>query len=235
MIGVGRINQVYRLDELHGSDLCLSGTAEMALAGYVMNRQFHASELPLRLAAVSRCFRAETSRLSEERGIYRVHQFTKVEMFAVTDKVSSDSLLEEFREIQEEIFAGLGLHLQTLDMPPHELGAPAYRKYDLEAWLPGRNMFGEVSSGSNCTDYQSRRLAIKYWPRGASVPEHAHTVNGTACAIPRMLIALVETHQERDGTVVIPELLRPFMLGRERLVREERIPHMKLMKPKHFS
>ncbi|KAJ8898541.1 hypothetical protein PR048_003901 [Dryococelus australis] len=156
-------------------------------------------------------------------------------MFAVTDQDSAGSLLEEFRNIQEENFASLGLHLRTLDMPPHELGASTYRKYDVEAWLPGRKMFGEVSSCSNCTDYQSRRLAIKYLPCDAFAPVHAHTVNGTACAIPRMLIALVETHQEPDGNVVIPDVLRPYMQGKERLVKEARIPQMKFMKPKHWN
>ena len=91
-----------------------------------------------------------------------IHQFTKVEMFAISKPDESDAILEEFRTIEETNFTSIGLHLQTLDMPPHELGAPAYRKYDIEAWLPGRNIFGEISSCSNCTDFQSRRLNIKY-------------------------------------------------------------------------
>lgn len=224
---------VYTLDEhLYKGEYCLSGTAEMALAGYLMNQVFHVTNLPLRLAAVSRCYRAETSGTLEERGIYRVHQFTKVEMFAVTDCDSSAMLLEEFRELQEETFAMLGLHLQTLDMPPHELGAPAFRKYDIEAWMPGRQIFGEVSSCSDCTDYQSRRLNIKYQQRGSDSLLHAHTLNGTACAIPRMLIALLETHQQADGTVTIPEALQPYMKGKV-TIGCQNIPKMKFVKSKH--
>lgn len=229
----GERNQVFTLDEhLYKGDYCLSGTAEMALAGYLMNQVFRVTDLPLRLAAVSRCYRAETSGTLEERGIYRVHQFTKVEMFAVTDCDSSAALLEEFRELQEQTFATLGLHFQTLDMPPHELGAPAFRKYDIEAWMPGRQIFGEVSSCSDCTDYQSRRLNIKYLQRGANSPLHAHTLNGTACAIPRMLIALLETHQQADGTVAIPEALQPYMKGKV-TIGCQNIPKMKFVKSKY--
>ena len=196
----------------------------------------------------------------------RVHHFTKVEMFAVTEHDGSAAMLEELRELQEQMFASLGLHLQTLDMPAHELGAPAYRKYDIEAWMPGRQMFGEVrplhpgvcilwldseynysripvsilscslkvSSCSNCTDYQSRRLNIKYRQRGTGSLLHAHTLNGTACAVPRMLIALLETHQNADGTVAIPELLQPYMKGKVILTHQD-IPEMKFVKSKYME
>nr|XP_023018860.1 serine--tRNA ligase, mitochondrial [Leptinotarsa decemlineata] len=154
----GERNQVYILDpKLHGPDLCLSGTSEMALAGYLSGEIIPVENLPKKLAAVSRCYRAETSSIAEERGIYRVHEFTKVEMFMVTTPESSDAALEEIRNLEEENFKELGLHFQVLDMPPYELGAQAYRKYDMEAWMPGRKMYGEISSCSNCTDYQSRR------------------------------------------------------------------------------
>ncbi|XP_069669421.1 serine--tRNA ligase, mitochondrial [Periplaneta americana] len=228
----GDRTQVYMLDDnLYKEDYCLSGTAEMALARYVMNKELCMTKLPLKLAAVSRCYRAETSRTSEERGIYRVHQFTKVEMFGVTENDGSSTLLEELRELQEETFASLGLHFQTLDMPPHELGAPAFRKYDIEAWMPGRQIFGEVSSCSDCTDYQSRRLNIKYCTRTGQLL-HAHTVNGTACAVPRMLIALLETHQQADGTVSIPKTLQPYMKGKSSIGIQKNIPEMKFVKSK---
>lgn len=136
---------------------------------------------------------------------YRVHQFTKVEMFAVSSSCQSDSLLNEFVRIQEDIFTSLGLALRTLDMPPHELGAQAARKFDVEGWLPGKKKWGELSSASNCTDYQSRRLGI------TSKDSYLHTINGTACAIPRLIIALLETYQEKDGSVVLPEVLEPFL------------------------
>ncbi|KAF0291951.1 Serine--tRNA ligase, mitochondrial [Amphibalanus amphitrite] len=208
----GDRTMVYSLDESHHGDVCLSGTAEMALGALVAGRRLPADRLPLRLAAVSRCFRPEVSNLESEAGIYRVHQFTKVEMFGVcaADTAVSGALLDEFVAIQEGIFTDLGLHFIVYDMPPHELGAPAYRKYDIEAWMPGRRMYGEVSSASDCTDYQSRRLAVR-----DCAGRRLHTVNGTACAAPRTLLALVETGQQRDGTVAVPPALRPLLGGRE--------------------
>uniref|UniRef100_A0A1B6M1D8 serine--tRNA ligase n=1 Tax=Graphocephala atropunctata TaxID=36148 RepID=A0A1B6M1D8_9HEMI len=218
-------SQVYSLSPKHyESDKCLSGTAEMALAAYLMNKELSEDELPLRLAAVSRCFRAETSRTADERGIYRVHQFTKVEMFGVSEPEKSSELLEEFREFEEEQFASLGLHLRVLDMPPHELGAQAFRKYDVEAWLPGRQIWAELSSCSDCTDYQSRRLAIRCGDR------HLHTVNGTACAVPRLVIALFETHQQSDGSVLIPPPLQPFM-GNATVISRDSTKHIPRLRP----
>ncbi|KAF5289822.1 hypothetical protein FQA39_LY14977 [Lamprigera yunnana] len=212
----GDRTQVYTLDsKLHGPDLCLSGTSEMSLASLYTNKVLARKDLPIKLAAVSRCYRAETSSIVEEKGIFRVHQFTKVEMFAISTQDESDYILEEFRQIEEQSFAALGLHFQVLDMPPHELGAPAYRKYDIEVWLPGRKIFGEISSCSNCTDYQSRRLNIKYKDNNHLV--HVHTINGTACAIPRMLIALIETYQTKHGFIEIPEVLQKYMYMEEDL------------------
>ncbi|RZF43037.1 hypothetical protein LSTR_LSTR001215 [Laodelphax striatellus] len=217
----GKRNQVYSLNsELYGSDLCLSGTSEMALAGFLMNQTLRPAELPLRLAAVSRCYRAETSRTSNERGIFRVHQFTKVEMFGVTEPDGSEDLLEEFRAIQEESFEELGLHFQVLDMPPCELGAQAYRKYDVEAWMPGRGLYGEVSSCSSCTDYQSRRLGIRI----SNSQQFAHTVNGTALAVPRTILALVENFQNKDITIDIPPVLQPFMGSANLITRNTLFP-----------
>lgn len=195
----GARNQVYKLNSAKNADqqqksLCLSGTAEMALAGHYAGRRLSKSAGPHRVMATSRCYRAETSGLQEERGIYRVHAFTKVEMFGVCDAAESDGLLEEFRSVQERLFERLGLPCRVLDMPPAELGAPAYRKYDIEAWLPGRQMYGEISSCSNCTDYQARRLDVR-WRSDGGGEDWVHTVNGTACAVPRMLIAIVENYQ----------------------------------------
>lgn len=224
----GERNQVYKLNFPHET-LCLSGTSEMALAGYFSGTITDESELPLRLAAVSRCFRAETSGLHDEKGIYRVHQFTKVEMFSVCRPDQSEAILEEFRDTEVALFDALGLHFQLLDMPACELGAPAYRKYDIEAWMPGRGMYGEISSCSDCTDYQARRLGIRYRADDAQL-RYAHTVNGTACAIPRMLIALLENFQNSDYTITIPAPLRPFMRGKERISRKKLLPELKLTK-----
>lgn len=197
----------------------------MALAGYFAGFKLKADKLPVKVTAVSRCFRAETSALQDEKGIYRVHQFTKVEMFSVCRPTESTAMLDEFREIETNLFKNLGLHFKLLDMPPHELGAPAYRKYDIEAWMPGRKMWGEISSCSNCTDYQARRLNITVDDTG----EFAHTINGTACAIPRMLIAIIENFQREDGSIIIPEPLRPFMRI-EKIVKRKILPELKLVK-----
>ncbi|CAH2234535.1 jg1675 [Pararge aegeria aegeria] len=223
--------QIYSLDPVHhGPDLYLSGTAEMSLAGLLKNSVHAMTNLPLKLAAVSRCYRAETSNVVEERGTYRVHQFTKVEMFAATTKEQSDEMLEYLRKTQENLFSPLGLHMKVLDMPPHELGAPAYRKYDIEAWMPGRNNYGEISSCSNCTDYQSRRLNIKY--SEGNLEKYVHTLNGTACAIPRMLIALLETHQDPRGKINIPNILQPFISGKQLIGKNSIVPKLKLLKIK---
>lgn len=220
----GERNQVYRLSP---SGLCLSGTSEMSLAGYFAGKTLDPRKLPVKCAAVSRCYRAETSSLQEEKGIYRVHQFTKVEMFSVCRSSQSESVLNDFRETEVELFKDIGVHFQLLDMPPFELGAPAYRKYDIEAWMPGRKMWGEISSCSNCTDYQARRLNILIDDPGET--EFAHTVNGTACAVPRMLIAIIESFQRDDGSVSIPKVLRKFM-GKEKIVKRKILPELKLVK-----
>lgn len=202
----------------------------MALAGYFAGSRMKESQMPVKVTAVSKCFRAETSGIQEERGIYRVHQFTKVEMFSVCRPSESTALLDEFREIEINLFKNLGLHIQLLDMPPSELGAPAYRKYDIEAWMAGRKMWGEISSCSNCTDYQSRRLNIKI----DETDEFAHTVNGTACAIPRMLIAIIETFQREDGSITIPAPLQKYM-KKEKIVKQKILPELKLVKAKYMT
>lgn len=160
-----------------------------------------------------------------------MHEFTKVEMFAVTHQANSDELLEDFRALQEKTFELLGLYFKVLDMPPHELGSPAYRKYDIEAWLPGRKVFGEISSCSNCTDYQSRRLNIKY-KTADGMTMFAHTLNGTACAIPRMLISIVETYQNNNGTIGVPEVLQKFMKCKQHIGKQKAIPDLRLIKVK---
>lgn len=209
------------------SHLFMSGTAEVSLGSMLRGRSIHlgpdSSPRPLKLAAVSRCFRPEVSHLHSEGGVYRVHQFTKVEMFGVCagELEHSEKLLEEFVSIQRDLFESLGLHFIVYEMPPHELGAPAYRKVDIEAWMPGRGLYGEVSSASNCTDYQARRLCIKRTANHRA-HDHVHTVNGTACATPRLLTALLETHQNKYGNVRLPEVLRPFLGGRTHLISPDR-------------
>ncbi|XP_053908824.1 serine--tRNA ligase, mitochondrial [Cuculus canorus] len=210
---------VYTIDPSRFEDLCLAGTAEVGIAGYFMDHAVRLQDLPIRVVSSSTCYRAETDTGREPWGLYRVHQFTKVEMFGVTAAESgseSEELLAEFVALQKEIFSELGLHYKVLDMPTQELGLPAYRKFDIEAWMPGRGKYGEISSASNCTDYQSRRLNIMYRD-GTGRLRHVHTVNGTACAVSRMLIALLECNQLADGRVRVPPPLQP-LLGRSELV-----------------
>ncbi|KAK7504955.1 hypothetical protein BaRGS_00003983 [Batillaria attramentaria] len=206
----GNRTQVYKLSpEKHGP-VCLAGTAEMSLGGFFANQTLDASDLPIKVAAVSRCYRAETSDIAEEKGIYRVHQFTKVEMFGVTSRDESGKLLQELLDIERHLFLSLGLHFRILDMPTEELGAPAHRKFDIETWMPGKGFWGEISSASDCTDFQSRRLNIQYCDSAGNL-QFAHTVNGTACAVPRMIMALMENNQQKDVSVPIPQALHPWM------------------------
>ncbi|XP_024132341.1 serine--tRNA ligase, mitochondrial [Oryzias melastigma] len=206
-------SQVYSLDPARFPDLSLAGTGEVGVAGFFMDHAVNWKDLPVRTACSSTCYRAETDTGRETWGLYRVHHFNKVEMFGVTaDETGQESaeLLQEFVSLQKEIFSGLELHFRVLDMPTQELGPPAYRKFDVEAWMPGRNSYGEISSASNCTDYQSRRLNILYEKEDGSL-HYAHTVNATACAIPRMIIAILETHQTKEGTVRVPRALQPYL------------------------
>eukprot|EP01133_Synstelium_polycarpum_P014801 gene14801-17500_t len=207
---------------LKGHDLCLTATAEIPLAGLYVNSTLDASTLPLKLVGYSHCFRAETGRGVFNKGIYRVHQFSKVEMFVVSTPEQSEAILQELLAIQVEMFTELGLPFRVLDMPTEDLGAPAYRKYDIEVWIPSRNGWGEISSASNCTDYQSRRLNIKYQDTlpsdaNATQAQFTHTLNATACAIPRIILAILENNQQPDGSVLIPKVLQPLMGGKDRI------------------
>lgn len=159
-----------------------------------------------------------------------MHEFTKVEMFAVSTQEQSEKVLEDFLNTEKTLFENLGLHFKILDMPPHELGAPAYRKYDIETWFPGRKHYGEISSCSNCTDFQARRLNIRY--KSGDHFKYVHTINGTACAVPRMLIALVESYQCDKGIITIPEILWKWMGGKTLIEKQKKIPELKLAKMK---
>ncbi|MDQ4127257.1 MAG: serine--tRNA ligase [Actinomycetota bacterium] len=217
LVGTGFIprgpeTQIYSVE---GSDLSMIATAEITLAGQHTDEILDEDRLPLRYAGLSHCFRTEAgSHGRASRGLYRVHQFTKVEMFAFTTPEGSEAVHDEMVEIEERIFQGLGLPYRVVDICTGDLGGAAYRKYDLEAWMPGRNDFGEVTSTSNTTDYQARRLKIRYRKEGR--PQLLHTLNGTALAMSRALIALLEIYQQHDGSVRLPEALVPYV-GKERI------------------
>ncbi|KAK0058546.1 serine--tRNA ligase mitochondrial [Biomphalaria pfeifferi] len=209
-------SQVYQLHEKCLQGACLAGTAEMSLAGYFMNETLAMNELPKRMMAVSRCYRAEAAERAIEKGLYRVHHFTKVEMFGLTaheDGKENEQLLQEILSIEKELFSDLGLYFRILDMPTQELGAPAHRKYDIETWMYGKKMWGEISSCSSCTDYQARRLNIKYMSPSTGQLKHVHTVNGTACAVPRMITSILEQNQEKGRKLPLPQVLWPYMDG----------------------
>jgi seryl-tRNA synthetase len=213
----GPETQIYSID---GQDLNLVATAEITLGGLYADHTFDADELPLRLCGVSHCFRTEAGAAGRaSRGLYRVHQFTKVEMFAFTLPEASEDMLNYFCDLECQIFDGLGIPYRVIDTATGDLGGPAYRKFDLEAWMPGRGEdgeYGEVTSTSNCTDYQARRLNIRYKDKGEKGTHFVHTLNGTAVAISRALIAILENCQQPDGSILVPEVLRPYV-GKDRI------------------
>jgi len=229
----GKRSQVYQLD--YGEEFgryCLAGTSEMPLAGLLKHNTFRKDELPLKLAACSRCYRAELPGGKSEGNLYRVHEFTKVEMFAVTtdDENISQEMHNEIVRLQTLIFGELGLHFRILDMPTEELGLSAHRKYDIETWMPAKGFYGEVSSASNCTDFQSRRLHIKYIDDNGE-ERFVHTLNGTAMAIPRMLTAIVESNWKPEtGQIQIPVPLRSFMGNREFISKSTLTPRTQWIK-----
>lgn len=204
--------QVYTIAD---SDLCLIATAEITLGGMHRDEIMDESQLPKKYVGLSHCFRTEAGAPGRDtRGLFRVHQFTKVEMFAFCLPDQSESIHRDLLRIEEAIFQGLGLPYQVIDTCTGDLGGPAYRKYDLEAWMPGRGdagEYGEVTSTSNCTDYQARRLNIRSKAAGHKGTRFVHTLNGTAVAVSRAIVAILENFQQADGSVMVPEVLRLWM------------------------
>ncbi|MCS5636591.1 MAG: serine--tRNA ligase [Myxococcota bacterium] len=211
----GEESQIYSIED---HDLCLVGTAEITLGGMLADTIVEEAELPLRLAGISHCFRTEAGAHGREsRGLYRVHQFSKTEMFVFCRPQDSDAEHDRLRAIEEAIFDALEIPYRVIDVASGDLGAPAYRKFDLEAWMPGRGdggSWGEITSASNCTDFQARRLKARFRPEGGGKPEVLHTLNGTAVSNARAILALLEIHQRADGSVGIPQALVPY-LGRD--------------------
>lgn len=206
----GTESNIYNIEE---TGTCLVGTAEITLGGYHAGQIVDSEKLPIKMAGLSHCFRREAGAAGQySRGLYRVHQFSKVEMFVYCKPEDSESIHQELRAIEEELFSGLEIPFRVVDTCTGDLGAPAYRKYDLEAWMPGRGdsgEWGEVTSTSNCTDYQARRLGVRFKDDDGK-NKHVHMLNGTAIAISRAIIAIMENFQTEDGSIRIPEKLVPY-------------------------
>jgi seryl-tRNA synthetase len=213
----GNETQIYSIEN---TQLSLVATAEIPLGGSMKDQVVDVADLPIMYAGLSHCFRTEAgSHGRATRGIYRVHQFTKVEMFGFTEPTmeASNAFHAKIVSLEEEIFQALGIPYRVVDTCTGDLGGSAYRKFDLEAWMPGRGeggSFGEVTSASNCTDYQSRRLGIRCKTPGQKGTHFVHTLNGTAVACTRAIIAILENNQREDGTVFVPEVLQ-LWVGQE--------------------
>ncbi|MEU9388523.1 serine--tRNA ligase [Streptomyces sp. NPDC048324] len=215
MAGTGFLGQaaqdVYRLD---ADDLYLVGTSEVPLAAYHMDEILDADRLPLRYAGFSPCFRREAgSHGKDTRGIFRVHQFDKVEMFSYVAPEDSQAEHQRLLQWEKEWLTSLELPFRVIDVATGDLGSSAARKFDCEAWIPTQGKYRELTSTSDCTEFQSRRLSIRF--RDGKQVKPLATLNGTLCAVPRTIVAILENHQQADGSVYVPPVLRPYLGGRE--------------------
>lgn len=206
----GAESNIYTIE---GTDTCLVGTAEITLGGYYRNTILDKADLPIKMTGLSHCFRREAGGAGQySKGLYRVHQFSKLEMFIYCLPEESEMYHQTILSIEEEIFSGLGLPYRIVDTATGDLGAPAYRKFDIEAWMPGRGdegEYGEVTSTSNCTDYQARSLNIRYRDDDGKI-KFVHMLNGTAVALSRAMVAIMENYQTEDGSILIPPALQKY-------------------------
>lgn len=205
----GDESQIYGI---HGTDLGLIATAEVTVGGYHRDEVLDLSDGPKKYAAISHCFRREAGAYGRKsKGLYRVHQFSKLELFVFCEPKDSEKLHDELLALEEEIVQELKIPYRVIDTPSGDLGGPAYRKYDIEAWMPMFNDYGEITSASNCLEYQARRLNIKY--KNGKKKEFVHTLNGTAIVSSRMPVAIVENFQKKDGTFEVPKALEKYYHG----------------------
>ncbi|MCB0864101.1 MAG: serine--tRNA ligase [Solirubrobacterales bacterium] len=194
--------------EVTADELFLVGTSEVTLAALHAGEILEADQLPIRYGGISTCFRREAGAAGKDtRGIFRVHQFDKVEMFSFVEPSQSKEEHERLLSIEERILTGLEIPFRVVDIAAGDLGAPAARKFDCEAWIPSQGRYRELTSTSNTTDYQARRLECRFRPAGGGSPEPVHTLNGTATAVGRTLLAIMENHQQEDGTIAVPQAL----------------------------
>lgn len=206
----GPETQIYSIE---GHDLALIGTAEITIGGYHQKTTFEAADLPKKYVGVSHCFRTESGAYGKEsRGLYRIHQFTKVELFIFCTPDQSEPFHQQLLDLEESIFQALEIPYRVIDNASADLGGPAYRKFDLEGWMPFKNAYGELTSTSNVTDFQARRLQIRY--KDGKKSQFVHMLNGTAIAVPRTIIAILENNQTKDGTIQIPAALQAYMNGK---------------------
>jgi seryl-tRNA synthetase len=215
MEGTGFLGQaaenVYHLEK---DDFYLVGTSEVPLAAYHMDEIIDGDKLPLRYAGFSPCFRREAGTYGKDtRGIFRVHQFDKVEMFSYVHPDDAENEHKRLLEWEKQWLTGLELPFQVIDVASGDLGASASRKYDCEAWIPTQGKYRELTSASNCDGFQARRLSVRM--RDGKQVKPLATLNGTLCAVPRTIVAILENHQLADGSVRVPEVLRPYLGGRE--------------------
>jgi seryl-tRNA synthetase len=204
----GDRDQIY---EIPRDELFLVGTSEVSLAALHADQILDAADLPLRYAGFSSCFRREAGAAGRDtRGIFRVHQFDKVEMFSFVEPSQSAAEHERLLAIEERILSELEIPYRVVNIAAGDLGAPAAKKYDCEAWIPSQGRYRELTSCSNTTDYQARRLSCRYRPADGEPPQTVHTLNGTAVAIGRTIIALMENRQERDGSFTLPNILHSY-------------------------
>ncbi len=209
----GPETQVYSIE---GDSLSLVGTAEITVGGYHFNEILDLEKGPKKYIALSHCFRTEAGSYGRtSKGLYRVHQFTKLEMFVFCKPNDSEKYHQEILDIEKKIVDGLDLPYRVIDIASGDLGGPAYRKYDIEAWMTMKGDekhqggYGEITSCSNCTDYQARRLNIKYKKDDGSL-DYVHTLNGTAVVLSRFPLAIVENHQQSDGTIKVPKVIKKY-------------------------
>ncbi|MBU4315204.1 serine--tRNA ligase, partial [Patescibacteria group bacterium] len=211
----GGHDEIYYLSK---DNMYLIGTSEQSVGAMHMDEILDGAKLPIRYVGFSPCYRREAGSYGKDtKGILRVHQFDKVEMFSFSTPENSDAEHNLILEIEETLMQGLKIPYRVIKMVTGDLGLPAARKYDIEAWMPSQKVYRETHSCSSCTDFQARRLNTRY-KIGDGKPQLVHTLNGTTFAIGRTLIAILENFQQEDGSVIVPEVLRPFMGGKDRLI-----------------
>jgi len=217
-------NEIYHVNpkkdenDKENDDLYLVGTSEVPLTMLHADKILDVEKLPLRYCGFSTCFRREAGSYGKDtQGLIRVHQFDKIEMFSFCHPDKSWDEHEFIRSVEEEIMSELGFAYQVVNICSGDLGYPAAKKYDLEAWIPSQGKYRELTSCSNCTSYQARRAKIRYKDTQTGKNEFLHTLNGTACAMGRTLVAIIENYQQKDGSILIPEVLQPWMGGKKEI------------------